>query len=112
MITRLRLIVLLARPSVIMLLALFTDTGLAEDGRGEGTLALARALTVVYGFLLFSVACNDLADEAIDRVNLPGKRPLTAGALNRREFAIIGIAAGAVALGVSVTLGWAGRACS
>lgn len=40
------------------------------------------------GFLLFSVALNDLADEAIDRVNLPGdrRRPLVAGTATRREL--------------------------
>jgi 4-hydroxybenzoate polyprenyltransferase len=52
-----------------------------------------------------AVACNDLADEAIDRVNLPGQRPLATGALSRREFGLIGITAGAAALGVSATLG-------
>ena len=59
------------------------------------------------GFLLFSVACNDLADEEIDRVNLPGRRPLADGLLGRREFAIIGVTAGAAALAASALLGWA-----
>ena len=86
--TRLRLIILLARPAVIVLLAMFTATGLAEAGHGQSKVLLARALVVVCAFLLFSVACNDLADEAIDRVNLPGQRPLAVGALGRAEFAV------------------------
>jgi hypothetical protein len=63
MITRIRLIVLLARPAVIVLLALFTEVGLAQAGRAEGLAAMVPALAVVLAFLLFSVACNDLADE-------------------------------------------------
>jgi 4-hydroxybenzoate polyprenyltransferase len=106
MTTRVRLIVLLARPAVIMLLLMFADIGLAQTGHGEDPVALAKTLTVVAGFLLFSVACNDLADEEIDRVNLPGQRPLAAGLLNRREFAAIGAGTGLIALAASVLLGW------
>lgn len=106
MIRRLRFIVLLARPAVIVLLAMFTATGLAQADDGHSQPLLARALVVVCGFLLFSVACNDLADEAIDRVNLPGQRPLAAGALGRTEFAVIGIVSGVVALAASATLRW------
>ena len=105
MIGRLRIVVLVTRPAVAGLLAMFTATGLA-GGHGEDWALLARALAAVFGFLLFSVACNDLADEAIDRVNLPGQRPLETGAVGRREFAIIGGTAGAVALGASATLHW------
>jgi 4-hydroxybenzoate polyprenyltransferase len=106
MITRIRLGVLVARPAVVSLLAMFAVTGLAEAGQSSDLLALARVLATVIGFLVFSVACNDLADEAIDRVNLPGSRPLITGAVTRREFTVIGLIAGAVALGTSVTLGW------
>jgi 4-hydroxybenzoate polyprenyltransferase len=104
-ITRIRLIMLLARPAVIVLLAMFTEAGLAQAGHGQDLTAMVPALAVVFAFLLFSVACNDLADEAIDRVNLPGQRPLATGALSRREFGVIGITAGAVALGTSALLG-------
>jgi 4-hydroxybenzoate polyprenyltransferase len=103
---RLRLIILLARPAVIALLAMFTVTGLAEAGQGQNKVLLTRALVVICAFLLFSVAFNDLADEAIDRVNLPGNRPLAAGALGRTEFAVIGVVAGVVALAASATLRW------
>jgi 4-hydroxybenzoate polyprenyltransferase len=104
--TRLRLIVLVIRPAVLVLLAMFTATGLAQAGQGRSEALLARALIVVFGFLLFSVACNDIADEAIDRVNLPGQRPLAAGVLGRAEFAVIGVVSGVVALAASVTLRW------
>ncbi len=100
------MIVLLARPAVVLLLALFAATGLAEAGHPNADAAMARVLVVVIGFLLFSVACNDLADEAVDRVNLPGKRPLVTGAVTRHEFTVIGLTAGAVALATSVTMGW------
>lgn len=44
MIRRLRLLVLVARPAVIMLLGLFAATGLAQTGHGEDRLLLARVL--------------------------------------------------------------------
>jgi 4-hydroxybenzoate polyprenyltransferase len=108
MIARTRLMVLLARPAVILLLGLFAATGLAQAGRGQDPVLLAKALAVVIGFLLCAVACNDLADEAIDRVNLPHdpRRPLVAGTANRRELVTVAVSAAAVALAASVTLGW------
>src|SRR5215813_11595051 len=106
MISGMRLFALLVRPTVAGLLAMFTATGLAQSGYGEEWALLARALVVVLGFLVFSVACNDLADEAIDRVNLPGQRPLGMKLISRRGFAITGCTAAAVALGFSATLHW------
>ncbi len=106
MIRRLRLTLVLARPAVVIMLGLFTATGLAEAGRGGDTFLLARALTVVVGFLLLSVTCNDLADEAIDRVNLPGSRPLVTGAASRQEFRVIGVTSGVTAVAASCTLHW------
>jgi 4-hydroxybenzoate polyprenyltransferase len=105
-ITRIRLVMLLARPAVVLLLALFTATGAAQAGAVHVTAQVALALACVAGFLLFSVACNDLADQAIDQVNLPGKRPLAAGLLGRREFAVIGGVAGVVALAAGALIGW------
>jgi 4-hydroxybenzoate polyprenyltransferase len=105
-ITRIRLLILLARPAVVLLLAMFTATGAAQAGGTQVSVSMALALACVAGFLLFSVACNDLADEAIDRINLPGKRPLAAGLLGRREFAVIGGAAGAIALAAGAQIGW------
>ncbi|HEY7324717.1 MAG TPA: UbiA family prenyltransferase [Streptosporangiaceae bacterium] len=107
MITRIRLVLLLARPAVIVLLMMFAVTGVAQAGAPASPLVLFRVLLTVTAFLLFSVAWNDLADEAIDRVNLPGQRPLTTGAATRSEFIVIGVVSGVVALAASATLGWA-----
>ena len=106
MIARARLIVALARPAVVVLLAMFAATGLAQAGQAGMTLVAATVMTAIAGFLLFSVACNDLADEAIDRVNLPGSRPLAAGLISRRDLAVAGGCAAAVALAASFLLGW------
>ncbi|MEV4670172.1 UbiA family prenyltransferase [Actinomadura sp. NPDC049382] len=105
---RLLLMVRLARPPVIVLLALFTATGLAQAGHGEDRVLLLRAFVVVFGFLVFSVACNDLADVLIDRVNLPGDpgRPLVTGTAYRREMLVAGVTAAVLALAASFTLHW------
>lgn len=109
MIARLRVLVLLCRPPVLVLLGLFVATGLAQAGHPTEYLLLARALGITAGFLLFSVALNDLADERIDRVNLPGdaRRPLVAGTAGRRELLIAGLTAGAAAVVAAGTIGWA-----
>jgi 4-hydroxybenzoate polyprenyltransferase len=107
-IRRLRVLILLSRPAVLLLLGLFAAAGLAQGGAGDEPLPLARALFVVGGFLLCSVMVNDLADEAIDRVNLPGhaSRPLVTGAGTRSEFPLIAAVAATAALGASATIGW------
>jgi 4-hydroxybenzoate polyprenyltransferase len=107
-IRRLRLLVLVARPAVVMLLGMYAAVGLAQAGHGEDRLLLGRILAVVAGFLFFSVTCNDLADEAIDRINLPGdaRRPLVTGAAGRRDLVASGAFAAVAALAVSATLHW------
>lgn len=101
--------VLMARPAVLFLLAMYAALGMAQAGRSEDPVLLGRVLVVVIGFLLFSVACNDLADEAIDRANLASNanRPLVVGSTNRRELLAIGVTSAVVALAVSATLHWA-----
>jgi hypothetical protein len=81
MTSRARLFIALARPAVLVLLAMFCSMGLAASGQGDQLDRLLPALIVVMAFLVFSVAVNDLADAAIDRVNLPGHaaRALVAG---------------------------------
>jgi 4-hydroxybenzoate polyprenyltransferase len=108
MIRRVRLVLVLARPAVILLLALFAATGLAQAGHGDDPALLAGVLVVVVGFLFFSVACNDLADEAIDRVNLrhDRARPLVAGTAHRRELIVIAATGAVAALAVSASLHW------
>jgi 4-hydroxybenzoate polyprenyltransferase len=106
MITYLRLVLLLARPAVVMLLSLYAAIGVARAGE-IGYLALGTVLVVVLGFLLFSVAVNDLADAAIDRVNLAGdrRRPLVIGAASRTDMTLLAFVAAACSL---VTAAWLG----
>ena len=103
----LRVLVALARPSVVILLALFAELGLAVAGHGEDHALVAQVLVVVVAFLLTSVLVNDLADEEIDRVNLAGdaSRPLVSGRSTRRTFVAMAVASAAVALGASALLG-------
>jgi 4-hydroxybenzoate polyprenyltransferase len=103
---RVRLLVLMARPAVLVLLAVFAAIGQAQAGLGEQRGRLAVTLVAIAGFLLYSVAFNDLADEAIDRVNLPGRRPLATGLTWRRELVLVGCVSGALALGAAAALGW------
>ena len=105
MIRQLRLMIALIRPAVLILLSLFTAIGAAQAGRGQDGGLLAEALAVVIAFLLFSVACNDLADEAVDRINLADAgRPLVAGTGRRRQLVVVAATSGIVALGVSAML--------
>jgi 4-hydroxybenzoate polyprenyltransferase len=108
MMRRVRLLVLIARPAVVVLLGLFAATGLAQAQHAEDPVLLGRVLVVVFGFLLFSVACNDIADEAVDRVNLPHdpRRPLVAGTARRHELVVVAVTAAVVSLAASATLHW------
>jgi 4-hydroxybenzoate polyprenyltransferase len=105
--TTARLVVLLCRPPVLLLLGLFAALGMAQAGaHGLGGTS-ARVLLVVAGFLVASVAVNDLADEAVDRVNLSdvGSRPLVAGGARRSDLPLVaGVGAG-VSLLAAATLG-------
>ncbi len=105
---RLRLIVLLARPAVVILVGMFAAVGLAQAGRPNDGVLLAKALTAVVASLLFAVAVNDLADERIDRVNLPTdtRRPLVAGTGTRAEMIIVASVSAVLALGASTALHW------
>ena len=107
-IRRLRGAVVMARPPVFVLLALYAQLGLAQAGQANAYVALVEILAVIAAFLVFSVACNDLADEAIDRVNLPGdpRRPLVTGAVSRARMRAVGWAAAGAALGLSALIGW------
>jgi 4-hydroxybenzoate polyprenyltransferase len=102
-IARVRILILLTRPAVVVLLGLFAMTGLAQAGAGNDHVVLIKALVIVVGFLLFSVVLNDLADEAIDRINLSGdrRRPLVTGSGTRTEFIATAATAALVAIGTS-----------
>jgi 4-hydroxybenzoate polyprenyltransferase len=106
MTTRLRLLLLLARPAVVVLVSLFATIGLAQAGRPDDVVLLVKALSAVLAFLLFAVAVNDLADEAIDRVNLRDARgrPLVAQRATHREMVVVAAGAAVVTFAVSCTL--------
>ncbi len=108
MTARIRLLIVLSRPPVLLLLGMYVVTGLATTGHERDPLPMAGCLAAVAGFLLFSVALNDLSDAAIDRVNLPGdpRRPLAGGTAAGRDMVVAAVTGAVVALGVSAALGW------
>jgi 4-hydroxybenzoate polyprenyltransferase len=105
---RVRLLLAVARPPLVLLLGLYAALGVAAAGRPQDVGAVARALVVVVGYVAFSVAVNDLADVAVDRVNLPGdaSRALATGAASVLEMRLLA-AVGAVVSGLGAALlGW------
>ncbi|WP_169739775.1 UbiA family prenyltransferase [Actinospica robiniae] len=93
---------------MFVLFASYAALGIAQAGRPNAYLPLTGILVTIAGFLIFSVACNDLADEAIDRVNLPGdrRRPLVGGDASRTQLSTTGIIGAIAALAASAALGW------
>jgi 4-hydroxybenzoate polyprenyltransferase len=91
MIREIRLFLQLARPAVLLLLALFAAIGATSSGAASHPATLAEVYFIVLTFLVFSVAANDLADLAVDRVNLPGdrRRPLVAGTARQRDMVLL-----------------------
>ncbi|MGI8879070.1 MAG: UbiA family prenyltransferase [Jatrophihabitans sp.] len=108
MIRRLRVVVLLARPAVLLLLCVFAALGMALTGTEQRPALLGCVVLSVIGFLLFSVVLNDLADEPIDRVNVPGdrRRPLLTGAADRHEMFAVAGGGAVVALASAALLSW------
>ena len=106
-IARIRLVVSLSRPPVLALLALFAATGMAQAGDGNDARRLALVLFVVGSFVISAVALNDVADEAIDRVNLAGAgdRPLVAGTGGRTDLRIVAAAAALLAVAAASAIG-------
>ena len=102
-----RLLVLMARPPVVVLLGLITATGLAQAGHGEDRLLLVKVLAVVVAYLLFSVLVNDVADQAIDAVNLAGdpRRPLVTGAATGRDLSVLAVVMAGVAVVGAAAMG-------
>lgn len=107
MTSRLRLLVVLTRPVVAFLFCVYVVIGLAKAGNTGTGVTLYRDLLVVLGFLIFSVAVNDLSDAPIDRQNLPhSNRPLVTGRTDEREMWTIAGAAAAVSVGAAALGGW------
>jgi 4-hydroxybenzoate polyprenyltransferase len=106
--TRARVLVAVARPPVMILLAMYAATGVAAvGGDPRNPLEVLPSVAVVAGFLVFSVSVNDLADVAVDRVNLIGRknRPLVVGTARRGELVVTAVVGAVVALLAAAWLG-------
>jgi 4-hydroxybenzoate polyprenyltransferase len=105
---RIRVLVHLARPAVVVLVSMFSAIGVAQSGHPSDALLLAKPLVAVVALLLFAVALNDLSDQRIDRVNLAGDagRPLVTGSSTRREMIVVAATAAVLALVASALLAW------
>lgn len=102
-----RLYVVMLRYRVAAMVALFMLLGAAGEGRlelGWRYLVAAAALASSY---VSATALNDLADEAIDRINHPrdAGRPLVEGWAGRRELLVLHVVAAALAVCAAVSLG-------
>jgi 4-hydroxybenzoate polyprenyltransferase len=97
---RIRTLVSLARPAVLLLVILSAAAGLAAAGVADRPAVAAPVAVAVTGFILFAVTVNDLADEAVDRVNLAGVpgRPLVEGRADRHEMILVAVVSAALAL--------------
>jgi 4-hydroxybenzoate polyprenyltransferase len=106
MIREVRLFLLLTRPAVLLLLVLFAAIGATRSGAATHAVTLAQIYFIVAAFLVFSVAANDLADIAIDRVNLPGdrSRPLAAGTARQRDMVLLLACCATACLAVAATV--------
>jgi len=102
-----RLVVLMARPALVLLLGSYAAIGLAQHGAADDAWRTMGVLVVVVGYLLASVVLNDIADVAVDRINLAGdrSRPLTTGT-TPRELVLVAVTGGVLAVACAVALGW------
>jgi 4-hydroxybenzoate polyprenyltransferase len=105
---RLRVFVLMVRPAVLYLLALSLCIGLDEVGGAAGIVTVVPPVVAVVGFLLFSVALNDLADEEVDRVNLPSdpQRLLVSGVRTRAQLVVTATTSAVASLAAAAVVGW------
>ncbi len=106
-----RLVVMMVRPPVAVALCSFAGLGMAQAGGRDPSregLTLVAVLVIVAAWFIHATVLNDLADEAIDRVNLADARgrPLVSGDATRTELGTLGAVCGLVALGVSWALDW------
>jgi 4-hydroxybenzoate polyprenyltransferase len=102
-----RLFVLLLRPALVFLLLSFALLGLSIGGHAQDLWLAVPVSVVVLGFLLVAVTLNDIADRAVDRINLPGKasRPLASGIASQQDMTLIAIVGGIASLAAAVWLG-------
>jgi 4-hydroxybenzoate polyprenyltransferase len=105
-IREIKLFLLLCRPAVLLLLALFAAIGAARGGVVNDLTRMAEIAAIIASFLVFSVAANDLADAAIDRINLPGdrRRPLVTGTARQTDMVLLLACSAVLTLGVAAVL--------
>ena len=98
----------LLRPPFALLLALVLAIGLSQSATLPGLSTRALIVLALTGWMLASVALNDLADAAIDRVNLIGdtRRQLAQGTIDAVHLKGLALVAGVLSLGAAVALGW------
>jgi 4-hydroxybenzoate polyprenyltransferase len=102
-------LVMMIRPPVAFVLMLFAALGVALGGRADGLHPLFTTVLVIVGaWFVTATVLNDLADEEIDRVNLPNARgrPLVSGQATRSQLRALGLGAAAVALGAGWLVNW------
>jgi 4-hydroxybenzoate polyprenyltransferase len=82
---------------------------MAETGHPPALIRQLAVLVAIAGFMLFAVALNDLADEAVDRVNLAddARRVLVSGVATRRHVLALATIGAVAALGGTAALGLA-----
>lgn len=97
---------------VAAMVGMFMLLGAVRAGPLElGVRYLCAALALASSYVA-ATALNDLADEAIDRVNHPrdAGRPLVDGTGTRRDLQLLHALAAALALAAAIPLGWRGVA--
>lgn len=104
---RARLFVVLARPPLLLLLALSGALGAASAGAALGLGPALVAFAVVVPCLVYAVSLNDLVDVRVDRINLPDdpSRPLARGAAAMRDAVAVAGFAAVLALALAAWVG-------
>jgi len=100
---------MMIRPPVAVILMLFAAIGLALGGRADGFHPLFTSiLFIVGGWFINATVLNDLADEAIDRVNLQNARgrPLVTAEATRKQLLVLGLVSGGSALVAAWIVNW------
>ena len=97
----------LVRPPFAVLMGLFLSLGLVQGSPRPSSAVQGLLCLAVGGWMLCSVALNDLADVDVDRVNLPGDhgRRHAAGEVSSEQLLVLAAVSGAVSLAAAVALG-------
>ena len=107
-----RLYVTMLRYRVAAMVGMFMLLGAVRAGPLELGLRYLCAAAALASSYVAATALNDLADEAIDKVNHPrdAGRPLVEGTGTRRDLHLLHALAAGLALAAAIPLGWRGVA--